>query len=157
MDITSISSAYTSLKIMREAVAALLDAKIESAAKQHINDALDKIGSVQDTLFYLREELSRLQAENHILSDKLKDKEEWDARIAEYQLEETAGGAVVYSFKRKPSHYACPSCINKKEIHILQDRRVLSGIFDCPGCAKTFPINPSQPLKGRAIIHPGLT
>lgn len=156
MDIASISSAYTGLKMMREAITVVLDAKIDSAAKQRINEALEKIGSIQDTLFYLREELSRLQTENANLKEKLKDKEVWVGLLAEYQLEQTAGGAVVYVYKGEPHHYACPSCVNKKEIHILQDRRVMSGRYNCPGCDKSFPINPSQALNKRSIISPGI-
>lgn len=46
MNIASISSAYTGLKMMREAITIILDAKIDSAAKQRINEALEKIGEI---------------------------------------------------------------------------------------------------------------
>ena len=151
MDIGAISGAYTGIKVVKDSISGLLSARIEAAAKEKINEALDKLGSVQDTLFYFREELARLQTENAQLKDKLKDKEAWEVRLAEYQLEKTAGGAVVYSFKGEPKHYACPSCVTKREIQILQDRRVSSGIFACPGCGKTFPVRPSQGPELRAL------
>jgi hypothetical protein len=144
MDITSISSAYTGIKIVKDLISALLSAKIEVATKEKINEALEKLGLVQDALFYLREELARLQTENAQLKEKLKDKKAWEVRLAEYQLEKTAGGAVVYSFKGEPKHYACPSCVTKREIQILQDRQFITGEFDCPGCGKTFPVKASQ-------------
>lgn len=149
MDIALISSAYTGLKMMREAITVILNAKIDSAAKQRINEALEKIGGIQDTLFYLREELSCLQTENADLKEKLKNKEAWEGRLAEYQLEKTAGGAVVYGYKGEPHYYACPSCVTKEEIHILQDRRVMTGSYDCPGCGKSFPVKPIQPSPKR--------
>ena len=55
---------------------------------------------------------------------------------------ETPGGAVVYGFDGSPKHYACPSCINKKELQILQDDKTYTGEFTCPGCNKSFPVNP---------------
>ena len=147
MDITQIGAAYTGVKFIKESLLAILNAKIEAAAREKVNEALEKVGTVQDTLFYLRDELSRIQAENYELKEKLITAEDWKARLAEYELKETHGGAVVYQFKGKPTHYVCPSCINKREIHILQDRRVMSGSFDCPGCGKLFPVKPSN--------HPG--
>jgi regulator of replication initiation timing len=135
-----IASAYTGIKFIKDSLLFILNAKIESTVKEKINEVLEKLGAVQDTLFYLREELSQLQTENYGLKEKLNAAEDWKAKLAEYELKETQGGAVVYQFRGNPIHYVCPSCLNKKEIHILQDRRVMSGVFDCPGCSKTFPI-----------------
>lgn len=138
-----IASAYTGIKFIKESLSFILSAKIEAAAKEKINQILEKIGPIQDTLFYLREELFRLQTENAELKEKLKASEAWEKKLAEYQITKTPGGAVVYQFKGEPKHYICPSCLNKKEVHILQDRRVMSGSFDCPGCGKGFPVNRS--------------
>jgi hypothetical protein len=135
-----IASAYTGIKFIKESLSFILNAKIEAATREKISEVLERLGTVQDTLFYLREELSRLQIENFELKEKLNAAEDWKGKLAEYELKETQGGAVVYQFRGNPTHYVCPSCLNKKEIHILQDRRVGSGIFDCPGCSKTFPI-----------------
>jgi predicted RNA-binding Zn-ribbon protein involved in translation (DUF1610 family) len=67
-----------------------------------------------------------------------------------YELVETEGGAVVYKSKTGPDHFACPSCFNN-EIQILQDRRVVSGIFDCPGCKASFPVKPAKKISRRVI------
>lgn len=48
----------------KELVTGYFDAKTDAAAKPKVQDALEKLGTVQDTLFQLREELSRLQDEN---------------------------------------------------------------------------------------------
>ena len=149
MDIATISSAYTGIKIVKESISALMRLKIENTAKESINEALDRLGAIQDTLFYLREELSRLQTENSELKNQLSDKGAWEDKIAEYELNKTEGGAVVYFFKGEPRHYACPSCMTKKEIHILQDRRVVAGTFNCPGCGMKFPVNPAKTRQSR--------
>ena len=146
MDMATISTAYTSIKIVKESISGLLGTKIESAAKEKVNEALDKLGAVQDSLFYLREELGRLQSDNSDLKDQLRNQGNWENKLAEYHLEETEGGAVVYAFKKTPEHYACPRCVVKKEIQILQDERVITGEFKCPGCDKYFPINQAKSL-----------
>lgn len=70
-----------------------------------------------------------------------------------YELIETEGGAVVYKSKSGTAHFACPSCFNN-EIHILQDRRVVSGDFDCPGCKTAFPVKPAI-KKARRVVSKG--
>jgi antitoxin component of RelBE/YafQ-DinJ toxin-antitoxin module len=76
MDMTSITSAYTSLKTIKEIGTVLLNAKIDAEAKQRVSDVLDKLGTVQDTLFYIREELLRVQDENQDLKKQIKELEE---------------------------------------------------------------------------------
>jgi regulator of replication initiation timing len=139
-----IASAYTAVNFIKDSLKAVLDIRIEAAAKKRINEILEKIGPIQDTLFDLREELFRLQTENTQLKEKLKENEDWERKLAEYQLTETAGGAVVYQFKGELKHYICPSCLNKKEIHILQDTRTMGGGFNCPGCNKLFRIKQTR-------------
>jgi hypothetical protein len=58
----------------------------------------------------------RLQAENEQLRQQLKAKEDWENQKSQYQLEQTAGGAVVWVFTGAPKHYACPSCFSKATI-----------------------------------------
>jgi len=141
MDLSEISAAYTGVKFVKELLLGILSAKVEAAAKEEINEALEKLGAFQDSLFYLREELSKLQAENYELKEKLKTAEDWNAKLNQYELKETAGGAVVYWSKGEPRHYICPNCMNKKEIQILQGRKgSMSGDLNCPGCNKEFPV-----------------
>ena len=67
-----------------------------------------------------------------------------------YELVETEGGAVVYKSKSGTAHFACPNCF-QKEIKILQDRRVISGVFDCPNCKASFPVKPAKKISRRVI------
>jgi regulator of replication initiation timing len=139
-----IASAYMAAKFIQDSLKAILDKKVESAAKEKIREILEKVGPIQDTLFELREELFRLQTENTQLKEELKENEDWKRKLTEYQLTETPGGAVVYQFKGEPKHYICPSCLNKKEVHILQDTRTMGGGFSCPGCSKLFRIKQTR-------------
>jgi len=76
MDIASISSAYTAIKAIKEIGSTLLNAKIDAEAKQRVSDFVEKLGSVQDALFYIREELIKVQDENQNLKAKIKNLEE---------------------------------------------------------------------------------
>ena len=157
MDVGTITDAYNGLKIAKDVFVGLTKLKSETDSLEKIHDAVTKVGEAQDALFNLREELFRLQEENQNLKKTLNEKEEWRKRIENYELVETAGGAVVYKSKEGTNHYICPSCLERTEVHILQNRRVASGTFDCPGCDKTFPVNPFQSGGGgRRVISKGL-
>ncbi len=142
MDVGSITAGYTSLKFIKDSLEVMLSYKIDIESQSRINAALKEVGTIQDTLFHTREELFRLQTENEQLRQELKAKEGWENQKSQYQLEDTAGGATVYAFTGTPKHYACPSCFTKATIQILQDRRVIGGIFDCPSCRTPYKVNP---------------
>ncbi len=140
MDIATLSAAYTGIKAIKDILGSFVDAKVDAKAKERVAEALDKLGSVQGTLFSLREELSRLQSENTELRERLAQKEDWKNTKARYELVETSGSAVVYRAREEPEHFICPSCFAKREVQILQDQRVWQGFFVCPGCDKKFPV-----------------
>ena len=146
MDLTTISAAYEGLKYAKDTIKTLSGLKIETKTIQKINEAVKKVGDAQDILFGLREALFRLQDENRGLRNLINENDEWAKRKSKYELTTTDGGAVVYQSLEGTKHFACPNCIERKEIQILQDKRVLNGEFGCPGCGKTFPINPMKPL-----------
>jgi len=146
MDVTTITAAYNGLKMAKDVFTGFADLKIKTESLEKINDAVKKVGEAQDALFQLREELFRLQEENNKLKKITNENDEWKKRLENYELVETPGGAVVYKSKKGTNHFICPSCLEKKEIHILQDRRVKSGDYDCPGCGKSFPVKPRNNL-----------
>ncbi|MEH6649006.1 MAG: hypothetical protein V7707_03150 [Motiliproteus sp.] len=92
MDLSAITAAYSAVSSIKEISKGLLDAKIDTEVKAKVNEVLDKIGSIQDTLFYVREELHIKQNEAHRLAEKV--------RELETQLE--AQSKVFY---RKPSYW----------------------------------------------------
>jgi len=147
MDMTTITAAYSGLKIAKDVFTGLTELKIETDSLDKINDAVKKVGDAQDALFQLREELFKLQEENNALRSEMADKESWDKKISDYELVKTDGKAVVYKSKSEPEHYLCPSCVAKKTIEILQDNRTMSGKFRCVGCKGEYPVNPQEQSK----------
>jgi len=107
----AISSSYTALKAVKEVGTWLLDAKVDKETEKKVGEAFEKIGAVQDTLFYMREEMSRLQDENRDLKDK--------ARVLEERLK-TKEGMI----------YKAPSYWMQKD-----------GAEDGPFCQKCFDAN----------------
>jgi predicted RNA-binding Zn-ribbon protein involved in translation (DUF1610 family) len=144
MDIASITAAYNGLKVGKEILTGLLEAKIEVESRVKVTEALAKLGVVQDTLFELREELFRLQTNNEELRKQIAQFESWEKQLEKYTLTKTAGGAVVYRFTGEPEHFICPSCVAQRNLQILQDNRTMSGKYRCPGCKNEFPINPQR-------------
>ena len=147
MDIALIGAAYEGLRVGKEILIDSISAKADAQAKEKIHEVMTKLGAAQDALFQLRDELYHLQTENSELKQSLADMEEWETRLSEYELVKTSGGAVVYQFNGDPQHYACPNCLEKKQIHILQDTRNLGGHYRCVSCEAEYPINPSQSIR----------
>jgi hypothetical protein len=145
VDPISISAAYTGLKAAKDMLQAVATAKIDVASLGKINDALVKLGQAQDALFEMREELFGLQQARQELIRQLAEKEDWQKTMANYTLVTTPGGATVFSTAGDPPHFICPSCVNKRELQILQDTRTVSGSFCCPSCKVMFPIKIQKP------------
>lgn len=146
MDIATVTGAYEGLKAAKEIIGGLLETKIDIEVKAKIIEIQNKLGETQDTLFGLREELFKLQEANYKLNKELESIQSWQAKVDQYELSKTNGGAVVYKFKGQPEHFACPSCFNSKQVHILQTNRTFSGKYRCTGCDNEFPIEPKEKL-----------
>lgn len=140
MDIDLIAAAYNSLKFVKDTLKVSLNYKIEIEARERVFAALEKLGDLQDTIFELQRDRAQQQTEIEKLDNELKKKNDWEATKVNYDLEQTAGGAVVYAFRGSPKHFACSSCYsNKKVIEILQG--VLDADYlDCPGCKMVFAV-----------------
>ena len=144
MDVTSIAGAYQGLKAVKDILTGAIEAKDDVDAKAKILEAQIRLGEIQDTLFGLREQLSELQDQKRQLQEQLVAAQAWNEKLNQYELTKTVGGAIVYNYKGDPKHFACPTCINKQEIQILQDNRTMSGKYRCTGCANEFPIEQRQ-------------
>ncbi len=146
MDLASIKAAYTSAKFVKDALNTVLDYKIDQESKDKINEILERVGPIQDTLFELREELFRLQDKNRELEAQLQEINNWEERKNSFKLKKTIGGAVVYLSNTEPPYFVCPSCTEKNEIHPLQPEGEYSGNYQCPGCDKNFPVDKPKPI-----------
>jgi hypothetical protein len=156
MDMAAVSGAYTGLKFAKDVLQGVLKAKIALETHTQVSAALDKLGEAQDTLFEMRDELARIQQANEDLRRQLKAHDDWRASFAQYHLVTTAGGATVFEHADVPRRYVCPSCSNDQKLQVLQDRRVMSGVWDCPGCKVMYPIDPRTAGAARAARSPYL-
>lgn len=153
MDATTVGAAWTAIKTATDIGKGLLALKIDTDVRLKVSEILDRLGETQDKLFQLREELTKLQQDNADLRQQNDATTDWNLRIGKYALTQTAGGAVVYKASFEPPHFACPSCVESRALHILQDTNTYGGTFVCPKCDKHFPIRrPRQPPRRQASI-----
>lgn len=111
-------------------------------------EAQERIMDLREALLNAKDDLLRVREDNQQLRVRVAEQEEWQGRAGRYALAQTNGGAVVYVSQEPFAHYSCPSCFEKRQIHILQDLRSMSGRFACPGCGKAFPVNPVELAEG---------
>src|SRR5437016_7400811 len=101
----------------------LIGLKVDTEALYRINAAQTQVSNLLGALLETQGDLFKLVDENRELRRQIQTQEDWEKKKAGYQLQQTAGGAVVYaSVSTSPAHYACPGCIEKREIQILQRR-----------------------------------
>ena len=141
MDVASITAALQGLVVAKKLFSGYIDKEGDSPSQMKMNEALRNVSDAQEVVYSLRDELFNLQDENRELNNRLKEARNWERTIESYSLVETSGGAIVYKSDSEPRHFSCPSCVQSKELHILQDKRVASGIFECPKCKSVFPVN----------------
>lgn len=146
MDPISLTGAYQGLKSAKELLGALFDAKVDAESRQRVVEIQGKLGEVQDALFVLRERLAELQQERDGLQSQLAAELDWKNRLSHYELAATEVGGVVLRFRGAPAHFACPSCVNKQLIEILQPGSKYDGSYHCRGCKSGYPVKPPAPI-----------
>lgn len=109
-------------------------------------EAQERIADLRQAVLDVREELDSVREENRQLKQQVTEQDRWQERAARYTHVVAPGGAHVYHSDGPPPHYACPRCFEHREISILQDQRVMSGEFLCPGCDRRFAVDPERPL-----------
>ena len=72
MDAALITTAMTSVRSIKESLEIALEYKSEKDRRETIAHFLQQMGMIQETLFHLRHELSRLHVENAQLRQALK-------------------------------------------------------------------------------------
>jgi hypothetical protein len=131
-----------------------------------ISDAIEltkKIGELvragavlelQETIAELREALSNAQDEvlalrAEVRAFKLKELEKllWEGTAAKFPLVKAPGGGLVRRTEGPPEFYACPKCFEDQKTYPLQPSNAATGYHACPGCGKSFPVDPPKPLQ----------
>jgi regulator of replication initiation timing len=151
--IEEMQAAMAAVGAVREMVKVTFNAKVDSHASERVFEAMDKLGTVSDTLYAMRDELFRLQAENEKLRREAKDQQALQERLQKYALQVTPGGAVVQVHKEDPPHFACPVCINAGRVEVLQPR-VVRGRHVCPSCSAQYAVEPFVPKAQRPSRPP---
>lgn len=135
MDITAITSAYTAIKNIKDIGRLVLDAKVDSEVSEKIQASIERLGEVQDTLFYIRQELLSQQ------EDKEKLKKELAAALAELEMVKS----VVY---RAPSSWVvkegqdddgpfCQPCFDD-EHKLIRLQGGDNDLWNCRKCNNSF-------------------
>ena len=140
MDLATIKSAYEGLKSAKEIFTHYNELKNDTNSMEKVNEAVKQVSNAQDALFSIRDMLFELQEENKNLKTAIRENENWERKIANYELTKTPGRAIVYKSIEGLEHYICPSCAENKQVYPLQDQRVMSGAFVCPSCKASYGI-----------------
>ena len=152
VELAAAKLAYDAIKSSKEMLGGLFDSRVDAEARPKVQAALDKLGDAQNAMFALRDELFRLQTENHKLATELASIEEWRSKATQYELAKSIGGAVVYRYLAEPTHFACPSCYERKQIHILQDIQSF-GTYACPSCKAHFQVGTIGPVGEIGVVR----
>jgi hypothetical protein len=147
MDFASIGAAIASGKALKDIIQGLVGLKVDTEVLYRINEAQTQVSNLLGALLEAQGDLFKLLNENQELRRQIQTHEDWEKRKGGYQLQQTAGGALVYaSLSTSPAHYLCPHCFEKRDIQILQDLHVPTGAFGCPGCKEKYPVKRPTPI-----------
>lgn len=142
--IAAVGSALGSLKAGIDLAKGALDAKVEAEVRRKVTDVMDALITAQTQLLDARMQMHDLVDDNRKLKRELEEREDWKQRVGRYELIEATGGAMVYRFKGEPQHYVCPRCYEDRRLHMLQDMKGHSGLWQCPSCGKYFSVGPGR-------------
>jgi len=147
-------------KSLRAGVRALRQGNLADEHRAAVDEIADLLTDAQDRLSDLQQVSIELREENAALRKQIVDHDDWQERLSAYDRVTAPGGAVVYQRAdtpagTQPDHYVCPACVERRELQILQDLRVMSGSFECPGCGNKYPVNPRQNPPRRKVVSRG--
>lgn len=141
-------SALTSSALAcKELVSVAIAAAVDSKARDQLIALQSKLEEAQVQNTAVLEALRTLYEENHNLRQQIEKSDSFKAELAFYAINPTPGDAHVLQHREHPNRLACPSCVNKQEIHILQPRFGTKNARYCPGCETCFPTKPDEPIE----------
>lgn len=144
IEVSAIAAATAVLRAARDALRGLRQSNLSDAHKQVVESALDQLSDAQDRISDIQAESIASREENAKLRQQIEDIDNWQERLASYELFTTPAGGHVYRAvsDSAPEHYACPACMENQSIQVLQDDRNVAGTYSCPSCNARYPVKP---------------
>jgi hypothetical protein len=115
----------------------------------------ETIMDLRHAVLDVKDEVLTLRAELQAYKAKELEADSWKETEALYPLVKAPGGAMVRQSAAPPEHYVCPKCFVERHVYPLQDKRVMSGDWTCPGCRGTFPVDEPTSLGPIGILGSG--
>lgn len=120
----------------------------DDALKAEVNKA---IIDVQQETIEAQEVVRKLQSENNLLENKVRDLQKRISLEEKYNIEDFEGYHHVYKYtgtEQKP-HLACPTCMDVKGERVTlqryDDTHEGQGNFMCHTCSKSYYLGPKNP------------
>jgi hypothetical protein len=143
----SVAVAIQSAKFITDSLSAISKLKLDAATLLRVNDAFGQVASVQAGLLDAQQKLMDQQGEIRDLRCQIEKFTSWEKRANNYEMVQTAGGAIVWKSLSGLDHYACPLCFENSKLTILQfGGSGYSGTWDCKTCEKSFRLDVPQAM-----------
>lgn len=155
--VTEVSAAATVLGHASKFLSKLQQSKLATEHRTLVDQAMEVVADATQRLFSIQTKLLELQQENAALKQQLAAAEDWEKRLATYELVHTAGDNFVLKSLFKPEHFACLRCAEaNKQLHVLQPNNTYAGGHGCPECETTYEVNsPSGPKDPNGSLRSG--
>nr|WP_308006548.1 hypothetical protein [Xanthomonas albilineans] len=168
MDFASVSTAFTSLQLAKEALNSILVVRDFNAMAPKIAAINDQLLKAQDGLFTCSTKVSELQEKLLAATAELTELKKKAEQHARYSLFQLSPGIFVYGLKQRedghefavkgnaePMHYLCQSCLDNRGHRVILQARGKGWV--CIGCNAGF--YPQEGATGpkRGVVHPGIS
>lgn len=127
-------------------------AKDKSPLDSKIRELTQAVIDAQSHILAMNAEYHKALQDNHEISQKLMEFENWEKERAKYKLIEISKGVLVYAFDSSrdpsiPEHYICKNCYNDKIASILDPVYMHSegSRYSCPRCKTEFSTHVDAP------------
>ena len=141
MDIETIQSAISSLKVAYDITRGALRSKLNAEAQQTFIDLQTAIIEAQKSAISSHADQSAMIEEIRNLKEELARVKAWDTEKARYELNELGPGLFAYSLKEvmaqgEPPHWICCACHGQGRKSALQNDGEFAGTssYSCHKC-----------------------
>jgi Zn finger protein HypA/HybF involved in hydrogenase expression len=151
MEITSVTAAFTSLKLIGDTAKGMIGLKTDTEVRAAVYDIQEKLLAAQQEMFSVNAAQTVMVDRIRDLEKQIADMEAWEVQKQRYQMASPHAGSVVYALKKtmangEPPHYLCANCYQQRKPAIMQNATVSKQIsysgstcFKCPACKSETP------------------